>query len=216
MNGIDVSHHNGIIDWAKVKTNPTKIDFVYIKSSEGVGYTDSSFLTNATEAKNNGFKIGYYHFASLNTVNDVADAKSEADYFIANIKKAPKADLPYILDLETNKVALGKARVQEWIKAFFTEMKAKGYDNTALYSYTPFLDSNLPANHSLGSIKLWIAAYVNTAKPKLPKGWKEYWIWQYSCKGSVTGIKGNVDMNKTKDNDVNSFLGTASLVGTIR
>ena len=115
------------------------------------------------------------------------------------IKKAAPPDLPLILDIETNKVALGKARVEEWIRSFFSELKKGGYENVALYSYTPFLDASLPANHNFGNIKLWIAAYVNANKPKLPKGWNNYWIWQYSCKGSVTGIKGNVDLNKTLD-----------------
>jgi lysozyme len=198
MNGIDVSHNNGVIDWAKVSKNTTKVDFAFIKATEGVGYTDSSFMLNANEAKKNGIKIGYYHFASLNTTNNVADAKAEVNYFVSVIKKAPAADLPLILDLETNKVGLDKTQVLEWINTFFSEMKKLGYDNLALYSYTPFLDSNLPPKHLLGTIKLWIAAYVNTATPKLPKGWKEYWIWQYSSKGTVLGIKGNVDLNKTK------------------
>lgn len=197
MFGIDVSGNNGAIDWSKVAQNPTKIDFAFIKATEGVGFTDSTFLTNAKAAKDNGIKIGYYHFATLNKTDNIADAKSEADYFMSVIKKAPAADLPLILDIETNKVMLGKAQVQDWIKTFFAEMAAGGYANTALYSYTPFLDANLPANHSLGGIKLWIAAYVNLAKPKLPNGWSNYWIWQYSSKGAITGIKGNVDLNKT-------------------
>jgi lysozyme len=198
MNGIDVSHNNGHIDWKRVASNPTKIDFAFIKSSEGVGYTDPSFLTNANEAKQNGIKTGYYHFASLNTNNSIADAKSEADYFISNLKKAPKSDLPLILDIETNKVALNKPKVLGWINSFFSEMRSAGYDNTALYSYKPFLDANLPLNHGLGTTRLWLAAYVNLSQPKLPKGWNDYWIWQYSCKGRVDGINGNVDMNKTK------------------
>ena len=197
MNGIDVSHNNGVIDWAKVAKNPTKVDFAFIKASEGIGYTDPSFIINANEARKNGIKTGYYHFASLNTTDDVADAKAEVNYFLSVIKKAPVSDLPLILDLETNKVALDKAHVLEWINTFFNEMKKAGQNNLALYSYTPFLDSNLPPKHSLGTIRLWLAAYVNAPAPQLPKGWTEYWIWQYSSKGTVAGIKGNVDLNKT-------------------
>jgi GH25 family lysozyme M1 (1,4-beta-N-acetylmuramidase) len=87
----------------------------------------------------------------LNTTNDIADAKAEATYFISVIKKAPKPDLPLILDLETNKVGLKKPEVVAWISVFFEEMRKAGYADTALYSYTPFLDSNLPLNHQLGS-----------------------------------------------------------------
>ncbi|MCW3084648.1 MAG: glycoside hydrolase family 25 [Bacteroidetes bacterium] len=198
MNGIDVSHNNGTINWAAVATNATPVDFAYIKASEGVGYTDPTFKFNSEGAKKAGIKIGYYHFASLNTMNDVPDAKAEADYFMSIIKTAPAVDLPYILDIETNKVGLDPAHVLEWINTFFAEMKAGGYSDTALYSYTPFLDANLPANHNLGNVRLWIAAYVSAPAPKLPVGWKEYYIWQKSAKGVISGITGNVDLNVTQ------------------
>ncbi len=196
MDGIDVSANNGVIDWSQVVKNTT-VNFAFIKASEGVGYTDPKFLVNATKAKEAGLKIGYYHFASLNTTNDIADAKAEADYFISVIKKAPPADLPLILDLETNKVGLDKIHVLEWINAFFNELKLAGYTNYAIYSYTPFLNENLNSNHSLGNIPLWIAQYSNSPIPKLPVGWSNYWIHQYSAKGNVCGIKGNVDLNRT-------------------
>lgn len=197
MNGIDVSHNNGLIDWNKVTQNVIKIDFAYIKATEGVGYTDPSFKINATESTRVGIKKGYYHFASLNTLNDIPDAKSEADYFLSVINSAPKSDLPLILDLETNKVGLDKAHVLEWINTFFNELKSAGHSDFALYSYSPFLDGNLPSNHNLGSIRLWAAAYVNKPAPVLPHGWSNYWIWQYTSTGSVFGIKNHVDMNKT-------------------
>lgn len=199
MFGIDISSNNGSIDWNLVAKNPTKVDFVFIKASEGVGYTDPKLNFNSTEAKRVGLKIGYYHFASLNTLNNVADAKSEAKYFMSVLKNMPKPDLPYILDLETNKVDLEPSDVEEWINTFFAELRTNGFTNVALYSYTPFLNSNLPVKHGLGNVKLWIAAYVNLATPKLPTGWSKYWIWQYSSKGTISGIKGNVDMNKTID-----------------
>lgn len=197
ITGIDVSENNGKINWKLVAKNPTRIEFAFIKATEGIGYVDSKLKVNATEAKAAGIKIGYYHFASLNNANFGADAKSEANEFIKNIKTLPAADLPLILDLETNKSALEKKSVLGWINTFFAELNSLGYTNAALYSYTPFLDSNLPNPHPLGNIRLWLAAYVNAPQPKLPKGWNNFWIWQYSSKGSVTGIKGNVDMNKT-------------------
>jgi lysozyme len=195
MNGIDVSHNNGIINWDKVAQNPTKIDFAYIKVSEGVNCTDASFHFNATEAKRVGIKIGYYHFATLNTTDDVPDARSEADDFTNLLKAAPPADLPPVLDIELNKVCLDKPHVLEWINSFYAEMSADGYTNTILYSYASFLDSNLPADHNLGNIPLWLAGYVDAAKLKLPQGWNKYTIWQYSSQGSITGINGNVDLN---------------------
>ncbi len=196
MNGIDVSSNNGVIDWAKVKQNVIPIDFAIIKASEGVGYVDPKLKANATGADKAGIKKSYYHFASLNTLNDIPDAKAEADFFLSTIKSLPKNDFSLVLDIETNKVGLDKIHVLEWIKTFFSEMKSHGYDDCILYSYSSFLDSNLSENHGLCN-KLWIAAYVNLPSPKLPKGWNEYLIWQKNSTSKIFGIQGNVDFNVT-------------------
>ncbi len=198
MNGIDVSSNNGIIDWDAVKASTPALDFVYIKATEGVGYIDKKLSYNSKEAKRTDLKIGYYHFSTLNNFNTEIDAISEANYFISSIKEMPKSDLPLILDIETNKVGLSKEQVFSWIKSFFKQLETLGYKDYALYSYTPFLDGNLPTNHNLGTIKLWLAAYVSLEAPKLPHGWSNYWIWQYSSSGKINGIKNNVDLNKTK------------------
>jgi GH25 family lysozyme M1 (1,4-beta-N-acetylmuramidase) len=76
-------------------------------------------------------------------------------------------------------------------------LELRGYSNYILYSYTSFLDANLPKYHKLGGVKLWIAAYVNKPKPMLPRGWDKYHIWQYSAKGKIKGILGDCDLNKT-------------------
>lgn len=186
--GIDVSHWQGLIDWDKVKADPSNIDFVYIKASNGVGGIDPQFSRNANEAHRVGLKIGYYHFATLATT-----PKAEADYFVSLIKTKPTAEMPYVLDLETNKPGLDKVNTLEWINVFFDELKIQGYSDVALYSYTPFLDTNLPSDHILGTVKLWLAAYTPT--PKIPHGWTSYWNWQHSSTGKVDGIAGNVDLN---------------------
>lgn len=199
MNGIDVSHYQGIIDWGKVAQNTLKIDFAFIKASTGIGSSDGMLKFNASEARKYGFKIGYYHFASLNNYSVAPDAKAEAEWFLKVISGMPKPDLPLILDIEAEdpKIQLSDEAVLLWINTFFLTLKNNGYANYALYSYTPFLDTHLPVNHNLGSVPLWIAAYTNLQSPRLPRGWKDYWIWQYSSKGSVKGIKTNVDLNKT-------------------
>lgn len=199
MFGIDVSHHQGKIDWAKVSQNSPMVDFAFIKASTGVGSQDPRFLINATQVKQVGIKVGYYHYATLNKEDEMLDAKSEAEWFISVIRQAPISDLPLILDIEDDnpKVDLDGLEVLNYIKTFFNTLAANGYSNYALYSYTPFLVSRLPSNHDLSNIRLWIAAYTNKPTPVIPKQWKEYWIWQYSAKGKVNGISTNVDLNKT-------------------
>jgi len=197
MNGIDVSHHQDRIDFKKVIADSQKIEFVYMKATQGVGYTDTRLHYNAVEAKKVATKIGYYHYASLNTRDIVKDSVDEARYFVSVIANCPFPDLPVVLDIEENKAGLSPNDIMLWINTFFDELTKLGYKDHVLYSYTPFLNANLPTNHNLGNIKLWIAAYTNTKSPRLPIGWKDHWLWQYSAKGKIDGISGDVDMNKS-------------------
>lgn len=190
---IDISKWNKVTDWTRVAA---RVGAVYIKATEGINYADPDFKTNAVNAEKQDIDKGFYHFATLNNSTNVqADARAEAEDFLK--ATAPfTARLPYVLDVETNKSALKPAQVVEWIEAFFGRLAESGITDVVLYSYTPFLDKNLPKGHPLGKYRLWLAAYVNLPKPKLPKGWTGYWLWQYSNKGSVDGIRGPVDLNK--------------------
>lgn len=195
---IDVSHHQGIINWEELKKSTPELDGVYIKTTQGVGYTDPLCIQHSVGAASQKLPVGYYHFASLNTTTDIEkDATSEADYFSLVIKNLRPTTLPLVLDIEENKALLTKPQVLQWINAFFKRLREHGYANVSLYSYTAFLDSNLPPQHNLGNIPLWIAQYVNKPAPKLPKGWTKAWLWQYSCTGTLPGIKGKVDLNKS-------------------
>lgn len=190
---IDISKWQGKdIDFKAVKGDG--VNKVYIKASEGVGSINTFVKIQAEGAKKEGLLIGYYHFASLNNKNVLKDAVDEANYFDSILKTLPKSDLPLVLDIEENKSQLIRDEVYNWIKAFFAQLEKLGYTDYVIYSYTPFLNANLPMKHDLGKIRLWIAAYTPTVK--LPKGWDKYWMWQYTSKGQVKGIKGNVDLNK--------------------
>lgn len=195
MNGIDISHHNGSINWIKVINSSFKPEFVYIKCTQGIDYKDPLFLKNAKDAKASGIKIGYYHFASLNNDDVIVDASKEAKWFLSNVKIAPSFDMPLALDIEENKNKLSKDKVLLWINTFFNFLTHEGYTDYVIYSYSPFFNENLPSNHNLGLIRLWIADY--NPPLILPKGWNKAWLWQYSQTGKIQGIKGNVDLNKT-------------------
>lgn len=193
-NIIDVSHHQGKIDWVKVVNSSFKPEGVFIKVSEGIGYNDPNLKINSTGAKSAGLKIGYYHFASLNDKNTLIDSKKEAQFFINSIKNLPKNDYPLVLDIEENKGKLSKSEVLIWINTFFYELAQNGYTDYILYSYSPFLNENLPINHKLGTVKLWIADY--TEPLVLPKGWTKQWLWQYTQNGKIQGISTPVDLNR--------------------
>lgn len=201
----DLSSNNGKVDWDKVKVSPMPkgygvIEGVYLKANEGLGsgYIDSTTLYNATQAKLHGIKVGYYHFATLNTSDVINDATNEANFFNEVMKKFPQYDLPPVLDLETNKAELGRDQIALWIVTFFTRLKALGHNDYVLYSYTPFLESNLPLGHKFGGIKLWLAQYSNTEYPRVPRGWVKEWLWQKTSKATINGILTNVDLSITR------------------
>lgn len=190
---IDISSYQKVTDWNKVKATP-ELEGIYIKACEGVNSPDPGFDSKAREAINRSIPIGFYHFCTLNDADVVSDARKEARYFV-NLTKPYKASLPYVLDIEDNKkLNLPKDKVCLYIKTFFDELSLLGIKDSMLYSYTPFLNSNLPKDHGLGHLKLWIAAY--TVKPILPVGWDKFYLWQYTSKGFINGITGNVDLNK--------------------
>lgn len=203
MFGIDVSHHNVKagripIDWNRVaqQVNP-KVDFAYIKATEGQDFQDKELIRNAHNARLAGIKIGYYHFCSLNTFNYSPDAIEEAKDFITAMKAAGPADLPPVLDIEKNVAKLPRNEVLAWVTVFMDYMKRNGYQDVVIYSYSSFLNDNLPLKHGLGNYKLWLAGYVDRKNLKIPNGWQKYWIWQHSQTGKVDGIGTNVDLNTT-------------------
>lgn len=188
---IDISHYQTVTDWQKVKS---AVGGVMIKATQGVGYVDPAFVSHVQGAKAAGVPFGFYHFASLNNAtNPAADATAEAQAFAEACKPYMPA-MPFALDLETNSSNLTPVQVLAWVRAFFAELQKQGIGNYVLYSYTPFLNQNLPPNHLLGSVRLWLAAY--TPQPTLPNGWNGYWMWQYSDSGTIPGISGSVDLNR--------------------
>lgn len=194
MKGIDVSHYQNQILWDEVKKDG--VEFVFIKATQGIDYVDPALKGNAINAHANGIPLSYYHYASLNSHDVVKDAEAEAQHFIDTIKNLPTNDLPLALDIEENKGELTKQEVQLWIASFLNKIFSLWHADIYIYSYASFLDSNIPKDHPFGKNKLWLASYRPT--PTLPHGWKEYEIWQFSQRGTVKGIKGFVDSNRTE------------------
>lgn len=195
-NGIDTSKNNGTINWVAMQSAKPVIDFVYIKLSEGIGYTDPKAGTNAWAAHNASFPVGYYHFASLNSKDVVNDATAEANYVIKALKNMPVASVPFALDIEREQIDLSKQEFLLWIKTFFSVIEGAGIKDYCIYSGKYFLNDNLEEGHDIGHIRLWIAQYTTNIAPSLPHGWDSYYIWQYTDKGKVPGIGSAVDLNK--------------------
>ena len=163
--GIDVSKHNGVIDWSKAKKD---IDFAIIRAGYGrlASQKDIKFEKNYQGCKDNAIPCGAYWYSYATTV---ADIKTEAKVFLQS------------------QASLSSTTLNAMIKAFCTILEDSGYF-VGVYSYDSFF--NKVSTDVQSRYSLWVA---NTSN--VPQRVKTYGIHQHSFKGSVSGIKGAVDLN---------------------
>lgn len=200
---IDVSSYQGNIDWAKVKYSG--IDYAILRGVIKNGTLDSTFEKNYANAIKNGIKIlGVYQFSYA---LDESTAKSDA----ANmIHKLNGKKINIWLDLEWKEQRkLGKDKVTSIAKTYVNTCKELGY-SCHIYSNLDWYKNvyNATELKNMGC-KFWIARYPSqdngTIKEHLKPNIGEC-IWQYSSKGSVDGISGNVDMNIVYDTTLSSTI----------
>lgn len=181
--GIDVSKHNGIIDWSLLKKF---IDFAIIRAGYGrlASQKDIKFEKNYQGCVDNNILKGAYWYSYATTVSDI---QTEAKVFLSVIK-GKKFEYPVYLDIEEqSQASLSSTTINAMIKAFCTILENNGYF-AGVYSYDSFfskVSSDVQSRYSL-----WVA---NTSRT--PQIAKAYGIHQHSFKGSVSGIKGAVDLN---------------------
>ncbi|MCC8023505.1 MAG: LysM peptidoglycan-binding domain-containing protein, partial [Clostridiales bacterium] len=184
--GIDVSHYQGSIDFDAVADDG--IEIVYIKSSEGTQTVDSRYETNYTNAKAAGLKVGFYHYV---TARSVSAAQSQAKFFVSVV-----ADLDYDCKLAMDFESFGSLSDSEInrIALPFMETLVEETGEEAIV-YSNLSTARDVYSSSLAQYPLWIAEY-GVSSPKDPGTWSEWVGFQYSSTGSVSGISGNVDMDR--------------------
>jgi lysozyme len=180
MKAIDVSSWQGVIDWKKVKADG--VVAAVIRYADG-SYLDKQFDRNMREAKKNGIHFGAYIFSRATSA---AQAAEEAErLYMAAKKYAP--DLPLYIDLEADNLA---RKANTLASAFLKKMDALGVVG-GIYANLNWFTHYISAQ-KFKSRPLWIAQY-NTKLTAAHPEW--FGMWQYSSKGKVSGISGNVDMN---------------------
>lgn len=188
MKGIDVSVWNGNIDWSKAKED---IDFAILRAGFGrlTSQKDGQFENNYKGCKENNITFGVYWY---NYATTVEDAKKEAQACI-EVLKGKTFDMPVWYDIEENSVfATGKANVSKIAEVFCETLKAAGYKvgiYSSLCTFKAYFTEEVKNKYDI-----WLAHVGNGGYPlnKTPyDGHKE--MWQYSWKGSIKGIKGDVD-----------------------
>jgi lysozyme len=188
--GVDVSHYQGDIDWGQVKDSG--ISFAFLKATEGTTFIDDTFVQNLQNARAVGIKVGAYHFMRATSATE---ARKEADYFISLINDNGGfgvLDLPPVLDVEIA-TADTKQQITTIVRAWIRRVNNITGRQPIIYTYPYFADQYLDV--SLSDIPLWLANY-DVDQPADRAGWTHWTFLQYSDKGEVPGIQGNVDMDE--------------------
>lgn len=188
--GIDVSKWNGSIDWKAVKNSGVSYVIIrcgYRGSTAGSLVEDPKYRTNIQGATAAGLKVGVYFFTQA--INEI-EAVEEAS-MVLSLVKGYKLSYPIFLDVESSggrADGISKSVRTEVCKAFCQTIKNSGY-TAGVYANKTWFNSYIDAGQ-LGAYRIWLAQYA--AQPTYSG---RYDIWQYSSKGKVGGIKGDVDMN---------------------
>ena len=188
--GIDISKHNGNIDWNAVKNSGVQYVILrcgYRGSASGVLVEDQKFKRNIQGATAAGLKVGIYFFSQA--VNEV-EAVEEASMTLSLIKNY-RITYPVYIDVESangRADGISKAARTSVINAFCQTIRNSGY-TPGLYANKNWLTEKINTG-ALGGCKIWLAQYVAA-----PTYGGRYEMWQYSSRGSIAGIKGHVDLN---------------------
>lgn len=186
VHGIDVSHHQGKIDWELLTHNREAkfpIHFVFLKATEGGDHGDDMFAQNFDRARKHGFIRGAYHYFIPKT-----DAHKQADFFIRTVQLA-KGDLPPVLDVEIT----GKQSPQELktaVKTWLDRVESHYGVKPILYTSYKFKERYL-SDSIFNTYPYWIAHYyVDSVRYE-----GKWHFWQHTDVGTMTGIKEEVDLN---------------------
>ena len=192
LKGIDISSWQRGIKLAKLEA-----DFVIVKATEGIGYTDPSFETLYSEAKAAGKRLGVYHFARPTASND---AVAEADWFYSQIKGCV-GEAILVLDWEDE-----NQHNTAWAKRWLDRVKELTGVAPMIYMSESVANAHDWSAVVKADYGLWVARYRDYgidynydmsdagAKPTV-KHWPFYAMWQWTSSGRLTGYNCNLDCN---------------------
>ena len=183
VQGIDVSHFQGIVNWQQVAQ--AGMSFAFAKATEGITYTDPQFTNNWSGIHAAGLLRGAYHFFEAND-----DATSQAQHFLSTVKLSP-GDLPPVLDVETT-AGVSDSQIWSGVSTWLGIVEKATGLLPILYTAPGFWDTHEP-DLTLTRYPLWLADYA--AEPTVPEGWTSWLFWQHSQTGTVTGVTGSVDLD---------------------
>ena len=179
--GLDISHHQGTVDWQKVFSTNAK--FIYLKATDGVTYLDPSYLKHIQTLSQGPLFVGAYHFFEPKD-----KGQDQATHFLKYF--TAKGMLPPVLDVEvigSTKPQTLRHEVMQWLSQVEASTKCK----PIIYTNRIFWEKYL-GNH-FKDYPLWLADYANTIS--LPTGVNQWAFWQHTQTGRLDGISVDVDLN---------------------
>ena len=195
--GIDISFYQDKIDWSKVS-----VDFIILKAGQK-DYTDPKFEQHYSSAEKAGIPVGAYWYGEAKTVED---AEKEAECFIERLKNK-KFAYPVYYDVEGEMLNLSNELLSKIVMAFLSRVEKEGYWVGLYMSGSPMHDK------IADSVRNRFAVWVADVRGKKPDYIVGYGMWQYSWKGNISGITGDVDLDycyvdyptQIKANGLNGF-----------
>lgn len=211
--GIDLSCHNGNINMSKVKSSGVEFIILRLGYRKNKNNIDEKFYENYNAAIQLGIPIGIYIYSyALNTI----DALNEAQ-FVLNIAKNLTLEYPIFIDMEDSDNYKSKRHVSystciDICETFCNYIENAGY-YVGIYANLDWLNNKIN-DTKLDKFDKWVAQWSKSCTYK-----KTFGIWQYSSKGSIHGINGNVDLNYAlkdypsiiRNSNLNSFTSKSKI-----
>jgi lysozyme len=214
LEGVDVSAHQGAIDWRAVASSGKS--FAFIRVSDGAAFPDARFAANWAGARAAGLTRGAYQF-----FRPTEDPVAQADTLLRTMGPLQSGDLPPTIDVETlcaapaTQCAQGAspAATADAISAWIDRVRGATGMMPILYT-SPGFWSQIPARGLEHRAIPWVSHWY-APKPTVPRGWARWAFWQYSDKGQVPGIAGPVDLDRFEGNFVDLRLLTRGGVARV-
>jgi GH25 family lysozyme M1 (1,4-beta-N-acetylmuramidase) len=184
--GPDVSHWQGSINWANVRTKGA--GFAIAKATEGTTFTDANFKSNWAGIKAAGIKVrGAYHYGLPSS-----SAATQAQHFVDTVGVVSAGDF-LVLDIE-DADSQGASAVAAWCGSFVDAVRSRsGLPTSRVFVYTGawFWNPQAGGSSVVGDHPLWVSGY--TTSPPMPSGWSQWTMWQYTDKETAFGINSGCD-----------------------
>jgi len=184
VQGIDVSHHQGKIDWAKL--DKQAVQFAFIKATEGENHRDTLFTANSIRARYEGICVAAYHYFTFCRPGAI-----QSQNFIYNVPRE-SVDLPPVLDLEyggnckIDRVTDLMSEIEEYIRV------VENHYNKRVIIYTTYEFYNTYLLNKFVDNPVWIRDILSTPQLKDNRMWT---FWQFTNRGRMDGINTVVDQN---------------------